>query len=341
MIFSPVYHLPLCPSCGATRWSLAYTAPAFDAEVSTQFSLARCMQCGLVRTAPALSDEQLGSFYATPYYGGSGQKKFTGLVEGLTRLDNRWRAHRLLAWLRRLPPSSTNETIPWRILDIGCGRAHLLAALAAQGCECHGVERQEFPMLEIPTTIHFHRGTLDALSLPADYFDAVVLWHSLEHVNDPAATLQNVARLVRPGGLVAIAVPNFGSWQAALFNSIWFHLDLPRHIYHLTDAVLQRLLQKYGLQPLKIHTWTFDQSVFGFIQSTLNALARPSRANALYALLKNPHGWHAKWRLLGWLTAAGLIAPLALVEYLLAGLLGRGASLIIYARKIPMPQQDN
>ena len=325
--------LPPCASCGATRWSLLYPAPAFDVEVSARFALARCGLCGLVRTAPALTEAQLGTYYATPYYGG-GQQKFTGLVEKLTRLDNRRRARQLLSLLRT-HSAAESATTAWRILDIGCGRANLLTALAAQGCECHGVERQEFPATAAQTVIHFYRGALDTLPLAADSFDTVVLWHSLEHVNDPAAILQTVAHLLRPGGFVAIAVPNFGSGQAAFFKSAWFHLDLPRHTHHFTSAVLQQLLQKKGLHPFKVSTWTFDQSVFGFIQSTLNAIVAPSRANALYALLKNPRGWRAKGRLLGWLVAAGLIAPLALLEYLLAGLMGRGATLIVYARKMP------
>ncbi|HRD65146.1 MAG TPA: class I SAM-dependent methyltransferase [Candidatus Competibacter sp.] len=279
-----------------------------------------------------LTEQELGRYYAAPYYGG-GQRKFTGIVEWFTRLDNWRRAHRLRALLRARATPARPKTNPWRILDIGCGRANLLAALARQGCECHGVERQEFPLDQTRAGIHFYRDDLENLPLAAESFDTIVLWHVLEHVNNPAATLRRVARLVRPGGIVALAVPNFSSWQAALFKSAWFHLDLPRHTYHFSRSVLEQLMGNYGLQPLKISTWSFDQNVFGFIQSMLNWLSPPNSANNLYTLLKNSHGRGKKWHLFGWLATAGLIAPLALLEYLLSGLLGRGATLIVYAQK--------
>lgn len=317
-----------CRGCGATFPITLYRAPAFDATDTATFSLVRCPQCGLVRTEPVLSEAQLGAYYAASYYGG-GQRKFTGLVERFTRLDNRRRARRLLALLLESSPRPSGPA--WRILDVGCGRAHLLATLAHLGCECHGVERQEFPAHATHPSIHFHRDGLENLPASATDFDTAVFWHTLEHMSDPAAALQTVAQRLRPGGIVALAVPNFGGWQARLFKSAWFHLDLPRHTHHFDRSALERLLIWHGLRPFQFSTWAFDQNLFGFIQSLLNALAGPGRANELYSLLKNSRG--RKGRLLGWLAAAGLIAPLALVEYLLSGLVGRGATLIVYARK--------
>lgn len=326
----PINAIPPCCGCGALDLTPLYPASAFDATDATIFTLARCERCGLVRTEPALTEAQLGRYYAEDYYGG-GRRKFIGIVEWFTRLDNQRRARRLLNLLRS--HTSTNATTAWRILDIGCGRAHLLAALARQGCECYGVERQEFPLDHAQAGIHFHRDGLEHLPLAADSCDAIILWHVLEHVGNPAATLQIAARLLRSGGILALAVPNFGSWQAQLFKRAWFHLDLPRHTHHFNGPALQQLLKSYGLQLLKTSTWAFDQNVYGFIQSLLNKLLPPRQANALYALLKNPRGQGAKMRLLGWLAAAGVIAPLALAEYVLAGLWGRGATLIVYAQK--------
>lgn len=316
-----------CCGCGATLPIALYRAPAFDATDTATFRLVRCGQCGLVRTEPVLSEAQLGAYYPADYYGG-GSHKFTALVEGFTRLDNRRRARRLLALICAAGPKTPE---PARILDVGCGRAHLLAALAHLGCECHGVERQEFPAHAAYPGIRFHREGLENLPATAADVDAAVFWHTLEHMSDPAAALRLVAQRLRPGGIVALAVPHFSSWQARLFKSAWFHLDLPRHTHHFDRAVLERLLIQQGLRPLQISTWAFDQNVFGFVQSLLNVLAGPGRANELYSLLKDSRG--RKGQLLGWLAAAGVIAPLALLEYLLSGLLGRGATLIVYARK--------
>lgn len=316
-----------CFGCGATLHMTLYHAPAFDATDTVTFRLVRCGQCGLVRTEPVLSEAQLSAYYTTSYYG-RGTQKFTALVEGFTRLDNHRRARRLLA-LTRATAQGTSE--PTRILDVGCGRAHLLAALAHLGCECHGVERQEFPTHAAHPDIRFHREGLENLPATAANFDAAVFWHTLEHMSDLAAALRIVTQRLRPGGIVVLAVPHFGSWQARLFKSAWFHLDLPRHTHHFDRPALEQLLVRHGLHPFQISTWAFDQNLFGFVQSLLNALAGPGRDNELYSLLKSSRG--RKNRLLGWLAAAGLIAPLALVEYLLSGLVGRGATLIVYARR--------
>lgn len=320
-----------CHGCGETSSVSLYPAPSFDATDSTIFTLARCECCGLVRTEPVMTEQELGHYYSEPYYG-SGRKKFAGPVEWLTRLDNQRRADYLLALLRATMNATNTITVP-RILDIGCGRANLLAALARQGCECHGVERHEFPLDQAPPGVRFHRDVLDNLPLEANSFDAVVLWHVLEHVGDPSVTLQTVARLVRPGGIVALAVPNFGSWQATLFKSAWFHLDLPRHTHHFDHHSLERLMQKQKLFPFKSSTWALDQNIYGFIQSFLNRITPAPRSNELYSLLKEKTGHGTKLHLLGWLAAASLIAPLALLEYLLSGSLGHGATLIVYAYK--------
>lgn len=321
-----------CQSCHSTRLSILYPAPAFDTVDKTVFTLTRCEKCGLTRTEPIFTDQELARHYPSSYYG-SGLKKFTGVVEWLTRLDSQRRANRLLSLLRAHEHASF--PVSPRILDIGCGRANLLAALARQGCECHGVERQDFPFIPAQPGIYFYRDALENLNLAPASFDAIVLWHVLEHVSNPAATLEIAVRLLRSGGILALAVPNFGGWQARLFKSAWFHLDLPRHTHHFCQSALQRLLNEHHLKIIKIGTWAFDQNVFGFVQSLLNALAPTNRANELYSLLKNSYGIDRKLRLLAWLSVAGIITPLALLEYLFAGLHGKGASLIMYASKLP------
>ncbi|HRD68353.1 MAG TPA: class I SAM-dependent methyltransferase [Candidatus Competibacter sp.] len=329
---------PPCLGCGATALKALYRANAFDTDQQATFTLARCTQCDLVRTEPVLTEQQLGPYYAAPYYG-DGQRKFTGIVERFTRFDNWRRARRLLALFRAAQPAlAGQESRPWRILDIGCGRANLLAALARQGCECHGVERQEFPLEPAYSNIRFYRGKLEDLPLTAGYFDVIILWHVLEHVNNPALTLGTVEKLLQPGGILALAVPNFGSWQSVLFKSAWFHLDLPRHIHHFSRSALENLLGIHHLQSFKSSTWAFDQNVFGFVQSILNRLWPKNHANELYALLKKSKQSSANSRLLGWLTIACFIAPFALLEYLLSGLVKRGATLIIYAKKTNNPE---
>ena len=89
-------------------------------------------------------------------------------------------------------------------------------------------------------------GTLADAPWPPASFDAIVFNHSLEHIEDPAGALADAARLLRPGGLLAIAVPNFGSWHRRAFGSAWFQLDLPRHLQHFDRDSLAALVRRAG-----------------------------------------------------------------------------------------------
>ncbi len=91
-------------------------------------------------------------------------------------------------------------------------------------------------------------GTLDDIPLEASSFDAAVFHHSLEHTPDPARDLARICAALRPGGLVIVTVPNFGSWQARRFADRWYHLDLPRHRTHFTAQGLTAAIARSGFE---------------------------------------------------------------------------------------------
>jgi len=114
-------------------------------------------------------------------------------------------------------------------------------------------------------------GTLDSVELPRNAFDAAVFRHSLEHVPDPARDLRRVHESLRPGGQVAVIVPNWGSWQRRAFRDRWFPLELPRHRCHFTAGGLQRALADAGFvdpvvrpaTPFITTTWSLQLRLFG------------------------------------------------------------------------------
>ena len=84
--------------------------------------------------------------------------------------------------------------------------------------------------------------------LPDNAFDLVILWHALEHLPDPSGALCAIRGLLRDGGRLVVAVPNLASWQARLLKARWFHLDVPRHLWHFTPETLEHLLRVTGFQ---------------------------------------------------------------------------------------------
>ena len=80
----------------------------------------------------------------------------------------------------------------------------------------------------------------------ASGLDAVVLWHVLEHLDDPLGALERVRSWLKPGGLVLLGVPNPASVQARIAGPGWLHFDAPRHRVHLTPRGLESLVRSAG-----------------------------------------------------------------------------------------------
>jgi SAM-dependent methyltransferase len=277
-----------------------------------------------------LTDEALAGHYSMDYYGGA-ESKFSAIFETLVKLLNRRRARRLIA---RLPGTHADSPrLPLRVLDVGCGRAMLLTAFASAGAECHGLERAEFPGDPGMAGIQLHRETLCEIGFPDSHFDIVVIWHVLEHLRDPLATLRECKRILKPGGVLALAVPNLGSWQAHWFGAYWFHLDLPRHLYHFTLQSLSACIETAGLSCGAWSTYSVEQNIYGFLQSALNRGSFDGPPNQLYAWIKSQPARPLTAVLVAQIVVAALILPVALAEYLLSGMLGRGATLTLYATK--------
>ena len=318
----------VCVNCNQSSFTRLFSGYDFDSG-KKHFDLDKCDTCQLTRTSPLLSEAELGPYYDIDYYG-SADKKFNPLIESWTIRSNNQLASKIL---HSTGIQNTLSGEPARIIDIGCGRANLLKAFNRKGCECFGVERSNFPEDQDLKNITIYKQDFLDIDIEECSFDIVVIWHVLEHLTDPVSTIQKAQKILKPGGSLVVAVPNFGSLQSRLFGKHWFHLDLPRHTYHFTRKSLLAILDNSGFKTRALATRSFDQGVFGFVQSAINQLSI-TRPNTLYSILKstqqNPGAVATSFQLL----LAGLLAPFALVEYLVSGFTGTGACLMVRAKKI-------
>ncbi len=263
----------ICPWCAET----------FDgAPDGALFGVVRCPRCGQGVTSPWPTDAQLDTAYAGFYRPDSG--RFSGPGDRLLR---RTRA-RLARRIDRLAP-------PGPVLDVGSGDGTLVTALRERGREARGLERGD------PEP-----GELDGP------YAAVVLWHSLEHLREPARTLRDATGLLAPRGVLAVAVPNYASLQARAFGERWFALDLPRHLVHLEARAIVARLRELGLTVRRVSHLRGGQVAFGWLHGLVGALA----GGDLYDAIRRPEARSAalsaprRATLIG---AGALLAPAALV----------------------------
>jgi 2-polyprenyl-3-methyl-5-hydroxy-6-metoxy-1,4-benzoquinol methylase len=306
---------------------------AFDYISGEAFQVARCRHCGQTVTMPVPAD--IGRYYPAGYYGDKQGRRFPVVMEWLQEKLYAWRSGQAL---RRLKQKKA------KVLDVGCGRGLLLRAFQRNGCDVTGTEfsdgacRFAREVLKLPVRV----GLLPEFNFPDNSFDIVVMWHVLEHVSDPRPMVTEVARILRPGGIFLVAVPNFGSPEAQLTRAGWFHLDCPRHLSHHTQESLSQMLHAAGLSPTWVSSLAPEYDNFSFVQSLLNWLG--VRPNLLYNWLR---GQSAKVigrkKSYGSAIATVLLAPvlgaISVPATLLLAVLGQGATLTITAvKKSPPPE---
>lgn len=260
---------PRCVVCGGFG-----AVKSFD-SVEPGFSVLSCPDCGLGRTTPPVPADQIGSWYPETYYGKE-NVRFNPIFEWMTR------------WFQRRRASVLHNRVPrGPLLDVGCGRGFLLAYMRGLGYEAHGVEFSDNAAWHARNRLKLDVLTTDFLTGPhqSERFNAVVFWHSLEHLAQPVEAIARAAELIKPGGMLAIAVPNYDSYQARVFGRHWFHLDIPRHYWHFGPRSIEALLARFRLRVVKMDHFCFEQNPYGWLQSFYNALGFDN--NFLYSLLKN------------------------------------------------------
>lgn len=85
-------------------------------------------------------------------------------------------------------------------------------------------------------------------------FEVIISWHSLEHLPDPWRVIERAARLLSPGGILLLAMPNPDSYEFSVLKGRWYHLDTPRHLHFFPLKTLLEICRQNQLQPLEITT---------------------------------------------------------------------------------------
>ena len=255
-----------CDFCGSAEADLVMTGRDRFCGLPGEFRVVACRRCGLTRTNPQPTIATIGAAYPEGYTLHREELRPAGEPAGLVRwalvnlrgypLGRRSPAPlRWLLWPRAALALRNRRNVGYlayegggRLLDYGCGIGKYVAEMAAAGWRAEGMDL-------VPQAVAAGRaagldlrvGTMPGTAIESERYDLVTMWHVLEHVPSPRATLEAIRGILRPGGRVALVCPLSDSLAARLFGPAWYGLDLPRHLTHFTRATLRRHLEAAGL----------------------------------------------------------------------------------------------
>ncbi len=134
-----------------------------------------------------------------------------------------------------------------RLLDVGCGPGFFLKSMQKSGWLVLGVEPNEHARLSanhLTENAVFDNEQLQVWENSS--FDAITLWHVLEHLPDLYQSLTNFNRLLDNQGKLIVALPNHLSHDARYYGQYWAAYDVPRHLWHFSKDSLTKLMKSHG-----------------------------------------------------------------------------------------------
>jgi len=266
-------HYSNCPVCSSQKIALQLTAK--DHTVSQQeFAIWHCADCTVRFTQDVPEQDAIGPYYQSDnYISHSDTKK--GLVNTLYHTVRKRTLDKKKALIIEQVGMTKGE-----LLDIGCGTGAFLHTMKTAGWGITGLEPDDTARAKAAELYQIHPQTPEQLFQlkPASYH-AITMWHVLEHVHELHAYIKQLANLITPQGKIFIAVPNYTSTDATIYQENWAAYDVPRHLYHFSPASIKKLLSMHNLQLTAIKPMWYDS----FYVSMLSEQYRNGKGNMVKA----------------------------------------------------------
>lgn len=242
--------LQQCPLCQAKRFEFFKEVPDYFLS-KENFQLVKCVHCGLVFIQNRPDKSSIGAYYESEEYIShtDSHKNLFALVYQIVR---RWNVAKKYRMIKRYISQGS-------ILDIGCGTGDFLNYFFRKKWNVAGIEpsnsareiankKNNHQIFEEEKLNHFADGA----------FDVISMWHSLEHVHNLNERLSAVHRLLKDDGVFVFSVPIYESWDATHYDSFWAAWDVPRHLYHFSQATVKTLMDRNNFHLLKTIPLPFD-----------------------------------------------------------------------------------
>lgn len=247
-----------CELCGSTRAEQVYEVNDWLLNrPNIKGILVRCLDCGLIYQNPRPTLMELDAHYPSRY------QPYQVNMDAQPYLIRKAYEY---GYSNRIY-SVTRYKKGGKLLDLGCAAGEFLEQFRREpDWEVEGVDVSEYAVESARKKgLKVFSGTLEQAGYSTASFDAVTMWDVLEHLHQPKTTIHEIRRILKPGGILALRVPNGDSGDFKFFGRYWAGLDAPRHLYIFSHATIERILREEGFRI--ISSTTRLGSYIGFVLS--------------------------------------------------------------------------
>ena len=283
---SKFIHYNSCPVCGANTISQVLSVKDFTASQEV-FPILECAMCTLRFTQDVPAQEEISRYYRSDDYI-SHTNTSKGIINSLYQVVRK----RTMTGKRKLVQQFTGIE-KGKILDVGSGIGTFAHEMQTAGWDVTGLEPDEGARSVAQKQYGLQlQGVESFYQFGAGTFDAITLWHVLEHVHDLHPYVQQLKNIIKNTGKIFIAVPNYTSTDAAVYKEFWAAYDVPRHLYHFSPRAINVLMEKNGLNVEAYKPMWYDSFYISMLSSKYKSGRPHLLSSGWNGLRSNMSAWN-------------------------------------------------
>ena len=239
-----------CPWCESEKTQMHLWVKDFFLT-GEAFEIHECLKCGLLFTEPRPNAEEIGKYYQSEEYY-SHQENKTGFIPRIYETVKGFN-------LKKKYKMATKGMAKGKMLEIGCGAGDFLKTMEQHDWQCIGIEPSEEAKAIAKKKVKAELlNPEDIGTLQDKSFDLITMWHVLEHVDDLKEEIRHLQRLLKKGGRLVLALPNFKSADAQYYKEYWAAYDVPRHLNHFCRESINNIFKTSELKLKKTDKLVWD-----------------------------------------------------------------------------------
>jgi len=234
----------LCDVCGSKEFNFRFKI--------RHFRIISCTRCGFIFLNPAPERTPI-EIYQEGYFTGVEYGRDSYNVEGWNYFDP---SHLEEGFQHAAQALSRIEHFvsSGKVLDVGCGPGIFLSQAARRGWQVYGFDASGFAVRyarEKMGLANIRQLDVEEMDYGTQTFEAITMFHVIEHVLRPRKLIANCVKHLRPGGVLFIETPDIGTVRARKDGRHWRYIKIPEHLNYFSHGTLTMLLRQVGLVPVK------------------------------------------------------------------------------------------